>query len=250
VPLDRIDRILVLGSPILFATHELEEYWTVLPWLHRHRADLPTFLQGRLPDGSSFILIAGVAFLLIFGVVAALVVERPEARVWAGLFAILILARLENALMHVGQAVWFRGYAPGLITAVTVVLPLSCFVLGRLTRARRLSTRSFVWMVPVGFVVQLAAVAAVAWPAFWSATPSRLGGWAAPGESSSHRPSGRADSVLGRPTANPRGAAAPRWPIVPVAPIPVTRDPVRPITAEGRPLEPDFQRLVYDAVIH
>jgi hypothetical protein len=151
--------------PPLYLLHELEEYWTVLPWLDANRSSLPGFLREIHPANASFVLAAAAVFLLVFLTVAALITRHPERGVWYSVFALLVVARLENGLAHLVQAAVFGGYTPGVITAAVVLIPVSAFVLSDFIRRGRIAKRSLVWMVPAGFAVQALAVATLGWPA-------------------------------------------------------------------------------------
>ncbi|HUQ20570.1 MAG TPA: HXXEE domain-containing protein [Gemmatimonadaceae bacterium] len=157
---------LLIATPILFAFHELEEYWTALPWLRQHQSALPKFLRGVIPASADFILIAGVLFFVVFAGVAACIIRNPQSRVFYAVFSVLVFARLENALGHVAQSVVFRGYTPGVLTALLIVLPLSVVVLRDFVKSGAISTRLFAWMIPMGLIAQVLAVALLAWPEF------------------------------------------------------------------------------------
>lgn len=159
-------RRLLIATPILFAVHELEEYWTALPWLRQHQSALPKFLRGEIPGNADFILIAGVLFFVVFAVVAACVIRNPQSRLWTVVFSVLVLARLENAVGHFGQAIVFGGYTPGVLTALLIVLPVSVLLLGDFVKSGAISMRSLAWMIPVGLLVQVVAIAVFAWPQF------------------------------------------------------------------------------------
>jgi hypothetical protein len=152
----------------MFALHELEEYVTVLPWLRDNQNVLPTFLAGAVPTSAAFVLVAGAMFFLIFLAVASLIIGNPERRLWHVVFTVLVLARLENGLVHVVQASLFHGYTPGVVTAIVIVIPMSLLVLRELFGGGMVSKRSLIWMVPTGFVVQLIAIAGLAWPVYRS----------------------------------------------------------------------------------
>jgi hypothetical protein len=159
-------RPLIWAAPPVYALHELEEYWTALPWLRANQAALPPFMRGVLPSSAAFILVAGALFLLIFTAVAMLIARQPERQVWYSLFGVLVLARLENGLWHIIHAVAFGGYTPGVVTATCIVVPVSLLVLLALTARNKLAVRSLPWMIVAGFAVQLLAFAVLAWPVF------------------------------------------------------------------------------------
>jgi uncharacterized oligopeptide transporter (OPT) family protein len=61
---------------------------------------------------------------------------RPNAATPLRLLLLVQGALLLNVLWHLGVAIFVRGYTPGLITAVTVNLPASVYLLRRTVRER------------------------------------------------------------------------------------------------------------------
>jgi hypothetical protein len=155
-----------LAVPFLFVFHEIEEYRTALPWMMAHQSQLPDILRKAVPADATFILFAGIVFFIVFAAAAAMVLKNPGSRFWCTVFAVLILARLENALMHLAQSAIFRSYTPGVLTAVLIVAPVSLWILREFIREKRITTRSFIWMVPLAMLAQLSAIALLAWPSF------------------------------------------------------------------------------------
>jgi hypothetical protein len=118
---NEVSRLIWLG-PIAFLVHDAEEIATVEPWLRRHGAELPGFVQP----------FAGVTTGQFAAVVAVLFVGYVLAA-WHGVHAVrngrlplpfLIVSGVfvANGLTHLAQALYFRGYVPGVITALLVNL--------------------------------------------------------------------------------------------------------------------------------
>ena len=109
-----------------FVIHVAEEWFAGFPqWI--------ATVAGRPVPLEAFFLINGVALaLMIAGVRAAV---RRESSGWI-VVAIATIA-LINTLAHVGGAMLTRGYAPGLISAVVLYVPL-----GALTMIRALDQAS------------------------------------------------------------------------------------------------------------
>jgi hypothetical protein len=145
----------ILAAPAVFLVHDGEELLTIVPWLRSHRAVLPAIVQ-PLADVTTPQL--AVAMLVLFaGLVAAAIhgVHRARQGRRSLLFLVLAGALVGNGLTHLGQALAFRGYTPGLITALLVVLPYG-YGLGRELRAHRmLSPRAWVGFVTLGIVLQI-----------------------------------------------------------------------------------------------
>jgi hypothetical protein len=118
----RVFRLIWLG-PIAFLVHDAEEIATVESWLRRHGTELPGLVQP----------FAGVTTGQFAAVVAVLFVGYALAA-WHGVHAVrngriplpfLIVSGVfvANGLTHLAQALYFRGYVPGVITALLVNLP-------------------------------------------------------------------------------------------------------------------------------
>lgn len=131
-PASRHGDLLLLASPGLFLLHEVEEYHTMLPWIRAHGDVLPELVRARAPDDPSFILLGGALLFAVFVAVAiACIRSGTSRRLWT-LFAILVLARLENSVGHMAMTAIFRGYTFGVITAALIVFPLSLLIVREL----------------------------------------------------------------------------------------------------------------------
>jgi hypothetical protein len=150
--------------PPLYLLHELEEYWTALPWLRANQAALPEFMRIDVPSGAGFILIAAAVFFLVFAAAAFMISRQPERQVWYSVLAVLVLARLENGLWHIAQSVLFGGYTPGVVTAALVVVPVSLAALLALVARERVAVKSLPWMILAGFGIQMLALSLLAVP--------------------------------------------------------------------------------------
>jgi hypothetical protein len=158
-PRDR-GTIAIAASPYLFLLHDLEELLTVPPWLARHGELIPPELRMILPT-DRVVFAWAFAFLFVVYLGAALLAlraSRASAAVY--LFALLVMARLTNVLAHVAQAVYARGYVPGLVTALVVVLPLSVYLVERLVARRWIAWPAVHVLFLGGFVAQLLGIVA------------------------------------------------------------------------------------------
>src|SRR5690606_34116195 len=76
-------------------------------------------------------------------------------------FALVVMARLTNVLVHVALAVTARGYVPGLVTAIVVVAPFGGLLIARQLEAGRIAWPAVHILFFTGFVVQLAGTGAL-----------------------------------------------------------------------------------------
>ena len=151
-------------APVAFLVHDAEEVVTMAPWLRVHASELP---QPVRPLAAA-VTTQGMAWSVALLLAALLLVTWRGARSaaagrrsWPFLVAAGALA--GNALTHVGQAAYFRGYAPGVLTAVLVSGPYCVLLAGALRRAGLATGREVTVLLVLGIVVQLPiALAALA----------------------------------------------------------------------------------------
>lgn len=151
-------------APPAFLLHDAEEVATIAPWLRTHARELPAFLHAHAAGVSEQRLALSVAILFVIFVLAAWDgVRRAQRGARSWFFFVAAGALAGNALTHVGQAVYFGGYSPGVVTALLVSAPYSILLARALERAALLSRRQAVALLLLGVVIQAPiAVAALA----------------------------------------------------------------------------------------
>jgi hypothetical protein len=107
-----------------FVIHELEE-WNIDRFEHRHFEGVPP----AATDKSARLWIAFVCLAGLIWCLAATLPGNPGTAAWILLPAIAIL--IQNALQHIFWTCYFRRYAPGIITAALLLIPLGGYVLFR-----------------------------------------------------------------------------------------------------------------------
>lgn len=106
--------------PIAVALHNAEEAIWMPRWTAGHAMRLPV-----RPPGAAEIWAALVVFTAAAFAVTYLSARRGPESIWAYLTFGYIVAMLANVFVpHVPAAIVFRGYAPGLVTAVLINLPV------------------------------------------------------------------------------------------------------------------------------
>lgn len=140
-------RSLLLAAPVVFTIHVLEEAPRFVTWVNA-RID-PDITQ------SSFWTINFAALLITLAVISFewVSASKPSA---IALLAWLGLLMAGNAVLHIGGTVVYRGYAPGVVTAVLLYLPFSALVTARLIRSRRVSPSAAAIAIVVGAIPMLA----------------------------------------------------------------------------------------------
>lgn len=104
-------------------------------WDSRHAAQLPLHPPDAIAIRSALLVLTVMAFIVTY------FCERkgPES-IWAYLTFGYIMAMLVNVVVpHVPAAIVFRGYAPGVVTAVLVDLPLMSWLAWRAVKEKWVS---------------------------------------------------------------------------------------------------------------
>src|SRR5215217_7956537 len=106
----------------------------MLPWIAKHSSIIPLAVRSILPESPAFIAYAGVLFLVVYAIAGfAAIRSRPRTAAWI-ILAILLTARLENAILHLMETAVLRQYTPGVVTAGLLVLPITLYLLRRLLK--------------------------------------------------------------------------------------------------------------------
>lgn len=141
---------LILAFPILYLIHDIEEIFTVEPFLQHHT--IIPFHVTTLQFTIAFLLLWALAFI---GCVQA-VRNRPFLGMKPDTFFALLVPGIffANGVGHLLQFLFFRSYVPGLITAIFIIYPYSLFALRQLLREGVLTVKKFLLFFCLGFLLQ------------------------------------------------------------------------------------------------
>jgi hypothetical protein len=121
--------------PIAVTLHNAEEAIWMPGWDAGHLAQLPVRPPGAAEIRAVLVVLTVAAFALTY-----LSARRGPESVWAYLSFGYITATLANVFVpHVPAAIVFRGYAPGMVTAVLINLPVMSMLAIRMVRERWVS---------------------------------------------------------------------------------------------------------------
>ena len=107
---------------LAFFIHEIEE-WNITDFERRNFVGLPTIVTKRNAR-------MWIKFICLVGLVwcsAATLPGNPTLAAYVFLPAIFLV--LGNALQHVFWTFYFRQYAPGVVSAVLLLIPICCYVI-------------------------------------------------------------------------------------------------------------------------
>jgi hypothetical protein len=137
--------------PVFLTIHNLEEAVVMPAFLERRNASVPGSMRGILPPVTyKQFLIA----LVIITITPYLVTLFWLRRGWAVYLLVgFQVVMLINVFAHALMALFLRGYAPGLITALLINLPFSLYLLKRAVDERWVSKKAAVWMFPIGLLI-------------------------------------------------------------------------------------------------
>ena len=148
-------RTVIWLAPLFLALHNLEEALTFERFLPR----VPSLLPGGLATLASRLdyptMLAALVVVTMLGIVVAALAEPAATATW-GLWCLLVLEAVMalNAIGHVLSAtLLFRGYAPGVATAVLLNAPFAWYCFRRASRERWVSERARFAALPAAFVL-------------------------------------------------------------------------------------------------
>ncbi|WP_411968133.1 HXXEE domain-containing protein [Haloferax sp. YSSS75] len=135
--------VLLWVLPISWVVHDVEEILTIEPWSRRwtRRIDGQTSGFGVQKRLVAVLASTRRQYTLAVGLVGCIVVGATIAGTLdpTGVGLVVYLTILGgyflHAFVHLGQSALLRGYTPGVVTAVLVVVPSSLFLYWRLFAA-------------------------------------------------------------------------------------------------------------------
>jgi uncharacterized protein with HXXEE motif len=143
------------------AAHNAEEAITIPTWLPPRLHELETRFGVRPPITDPHLFYVSVTVATIVPAVWVLLASRAAPRSRAS-YSILVLYGLfaANALVpHVVGALMLRGYVPGVITAVTLVIPFTIWLCRRAVIGKWASRWGMMVALVIAAIVYAPAVA-------------------------------------------------------------------------------------------
>jgi hypothetical protein len=137
--------------PIFLTIHNLEEALLMPAFIEKRNASVPGSMREIIPPVTyKQFLTALVIITVIPYLIALFWLNRPWAvYLLTGLQAVMLI----NVCAHTLMALFLRGYAPGLITAVVINLPFSLYLMKRAVSEKWMSRKAVALMFPIGLLV-------------------------------------------------------------------------------------------------
>jgi len=137
---------------LAFVLHEAEE-WNLVSWFQLHFEPPPQFTDLEARTLLALFALLGISF-------TALAIRLLDLR--TAVFALLplfVAVVLGNALTHIFWLFYFQSYAPGVVTSVFLLVPLTIALIRAVLR-ERLVPPVYVWLMVALAVLQPIAAAA------------------------------------------------------------------------------------------
>lgn len=132
--------------PVGVVVHNIEEYIAFGRFITKHPISIipEQFLTAQI--------IATLSIFILYGI------GWRKAKINLLFFLILasIPAVIANSLIHVGQAIIFVDYTPGLISAVFLQLPIAIFLMRKAIKERYIKKNNFFKVISVGIILLIA----------------------------------------------------------------------------------------------
>jgi hypothetical protein len=135
-------RRLAIALPVIFILHAVEEAGTFVAWFNAHvEPDINERLFWSV-NATGFVIT-----LVVAAIVAAAPRERAAAMTAVAWVGFLMLA---NGIFHVAAAIVDGAYAPGVVTALLLYLPVSALVIAAAAREQAMSAMTVAAVALIG----------------------------------------------------------------------------------------------------
>ncbi|MFF2449096.1 HXXEE domain-containing protein [Neobacillus sp. NPDC058068] len=147
--------------PVIFMFHDLEEIITVEYFMTKYKNRVPkTFLarltlivKKKLGTKSAQLSINAVWILLIISFITFMTAYHLPNEGNVLLFTATLNVFFLQAFSHIGQTVIFKGYTPGIITALFIVIPYSLLTYYCLFELGHIDRQLIVESIPISILM-------------------------------------------------------------------------------------------------
>ena len=151
-------RAVLAAIGLTLVLHTIEEYVTFPEFLSSSDGGLAKWLHpNKFLHNSHELRIALVIATVLPLAVIAWAILRPR-KGWLISALLLESILLVNAAWHILAAIVRHGYAPGVITAVLVNLPVGVYVLRRAVKERWIGARTAALLIGIALVLHVVAL--------------------------------------------------------------------------------------------
>ncbi|TCP23445.1 uncharacterized protein with HXXEE motif [Scopulibacillus darangshiensis] len=147
--------------PVFFMFHDLEEIITIESFMTKYKnkapkvslAKLALKIKKKLGEESAQVSVAVAWILLIISIVTFMTAHSLPSGGNFLLFTATINVFFLQAFSHIGQSIIFRGYTPGVITALVIVIPYSLLTYYRLLEMDFINWHLIVASIPISILM-------------------------------------------------------------------------------------------------
>lgn len=149
----------ILALPVVFGIHDLEEliYLDKVPSL---TSKLPEQIQDLIRISKPQFAAAISLLFIVLLIVTILWYRNPSSPTRKLVLGFVIVGLFFNSLTHIGQAILFKQYVPGLVTAILLLLPFT-FVILKSHNKQFFQTRKTALLVLIGVIASTPVIVIV-----------------------------------------------------------------------------------------
>ena len=124
--------------PIIFIFHDLEEIITIEPFMIAHKNRKAPFvkltleMREKLGSTAAQLSISATWILLIISFTTLMTAQFSLNGGGFLLYTAILNLFILQAIIHIVQSIFFKGYTPGIITALCLLIPYSLIAYDRL----------------------------------------------------------------------------------------------------------------------
>lgn len=143
--------------PVLLTVHNLEEAITMPAFLATRNRAVAGLLGEIMPPITYKQFLTALVIITIIPYLITLLWLNRE---WAAYALVgLQVVMLINVFSHLMMALFLKGYAPGVVTALLINLPFSWYLLRRALAEKWMSGKAIILMFPIGLLLHGPALA-------------------------------------------------------------------------------------------
>lgn len=134
--------------PVGVTLHNIEEYVMFGKFLTKH----------PFPITPEQFLTAQITATIIIFLLYSMGWRKPKNNLLFFVILASIPAVIANSLMHIGQAIIFVDYTPGLISAVFLQLPIAIFLMRKAIIEKYIERNDFLKIISIGIILLVAVL--------------------------------------------------------------------------------------------
>ncbi|RDU37179.1 hypothetical protein DRW41_10895 [Neobacillus piezotolerans] len=154
-------KTLIWLFPIFFIFHDLEEIITIESSMAAHKDSKANFVQRtlkmreKLGSTAAQLAVSATWILLIISFTAVMTAHSSSSGGGFLLFTAILNLFVLQSFMHIVQTIMFRGYTPGIITSLFLLIPYCLVTYSSLVESGQLDWHLIFISLPVSLIMIL-----------------------------------------------------------------------------------------------